>query len=124
MPNRRKPPEVHLLAGTFRKDRHARGNGLQLEAIDPNPPKRLTAGERAAWNELIEAARPYLAQSDRVHVEITARLLAHVRTGKAKRGHETQLERMLGKMGIGPQARSSLQPLQPVKPAGNRFEDL
>jgi hypothetical protein len=62
---------------------------------------------RAIWFELAEQVPAgMLTVSDRMHVELTCRLMDRVRTCSAKSGDYSRLDILLGKMGMNPADRS------------------
>jgi hypothetical protein len=121
MPNHRKPVSKHLLAGTYRTDRH--GHPIQVEPIDPTPPPHLVGADLAAWNELVQSGEQYMAQSDRISVELAARLVAKMRAGEIKAAEVGQLNTLLGKLGLSPSGRRGLDPVRPPAGEANPFED-
>ena len=123
MPTPRKPRHLHLLQGTYRKDRHGQ-TPQRVEPMDPTPPKWLTAAEKRAWTELTIACKPYLAQSDRVAVEMAARLIAADREGKLTSAKQTLLCRLLEKIGATPESRARLVPINAGVAPANPFDDL
>ena len=57
MPNRRKPNELHIVNGTFRKDRHGdKDANPEVEAVKKmlNPPTRLNKYGKTEWNRLLQ----------------------------------------------------------------------
>lgn len=122
MPAHRKSKAEHLLAGTFRKDRHH--EPLKVEPIDPTPPPHLEGERLKAWTELVHAGERYLAQSDRFVVELAAGLLARVRAGEAKAADYAQLQTLLTKMGLNPTGRRGLEPVRPDSDEANPFDRI
>lgn len=123
MPTPRKPNNVHVLNGTFRKGRHGAPEA-KLQPMDPTPPDGLQGAEIDAWNELATGCKAYLAASDRATVEITARLLAAHRAGTTKPAHDTILVRLLEKVGACPAGRARLHPINAGQPEVNPFDEL
>ena len=123
MPTPRKPRHLHLLNGTYRADRHGT-TPLRVEPMDPAPPETLTKAEKLAWSELTLACRPYLAQSDRIAVELAARLTAADRAGTLNSASQTLLWRMLEKIGATPESRARLTPINAGVPDANPFETM
>lgn len=107
MPAPRKPRHLHLLEGTLRKDRHGTGT-VSLVPIDPQPRSGMHPQMIEAWHEIIEAGREYLAQSDRIAVELAAALMVRCRTGMASAAETAQLVGLLGKLGCTPPGRRGL----------------
>lgn len=123
MANPRKPNHLHLLNGTFRKDRHG-ASPFPVEPMDPAPPDTLEPASIPAWEELVRGCRPYLAQSDRTAVELAARLLTQSRNGPTTAARDTLLVRMLDKIGATPEGRARLQPINAGVAPGNPFDKL
>lgn len=123
MPTPRKPNNIHILQGTLRKDRHGVPEA-KLQPMDPTPPDHLEAAEVAAWDELAVQCKPYLAQSDRVSVEIAARLLAGSRAGSNSAAADTLLQRLLEKLGACPAGRARLHPINAGQPEVNPFDEF
>lgn len=64
---------------------------------------------RSIWFELVEQVPAgMLTVSDRMHVELTCRLMDRVRTCSAKSGDYSRLDILLGKMGMNPADRSKV----------------
>lgn len=64
---------------------------------------------RSIWFELVEQVPPgMLTVSDRMHVELTCRLMDRVRACAAKSGDYSRLDILLGKMGMNPADRSKV----------------
>ncbi|MDQ3495867.1 MAG: hypothetical protein M3485_10210 [Pseudomonadota bacterium] len=123
MPTPSKPRHLHVLQGTYRKDRHGVPEG-KLQAMDPTAPEGLQGAEIDAWHELATGCKAYLAASDRATVEITARLLAAHRAGTTKPAHDTILVRLLEKVGACPAGRARLHPINAGQPDVNPFDEL
>ena len=82
-------------------------------------PKHLTAPEKRVWNELAQAIPTGVAgSSDRISVEIAARLLSQFRTNPTdmQSSRLSLLMSMLSRLGLDPQARTRLQVSQPAEP--------
>lgn len=126
MANPRKPDHLHLLRGTFRKDRHGEaGAKPQPKGEIGKPPGRLDAAQRAAWREIVnQAPEGVLTGSDRLAVELAAVLLAEFRTAPAEfqAARLARLESLLSKFGMNPSDRSRLNIAPPAK--RNAFDDL
>lgn len=98
------------LEGTYRPDRD--GSGISPAAQDGelgDPPACLMDAEREAWREIADQAPPdWLTKSDRLTVELTARLTAKTRAGLATAGEVATLKRLLGELGCNPAVRGTL----------------
>lgn len=71
-----------------------------------NPQSPSGAALIEIWKELIAQVPPgVLTVSDRMHVELTCRLMLRVRTKEAKSGDYSRLDVMLGKMAMNPADR-------------------
>ncbi len=122
----RTPTNVLELRGAFK--RHPERKRSE-ETKSPYPigecPSRLDEGERAAWDEIVSTCCPgVLTHSDRLAVEIAARLLAE--SWEAGREFDDvrrrQLYTLLGQFGMNPSDRSKIR-VEPPKTA-NKFADL
>ncbi len=122
----RTPTNVLELRGSFKAQPSRR---RIAEPISQYPigecPSRLDEGERAAWNEIVSTCCPgVLTHSDRLAVEITARLLSE--SWEAGREFDDvrrrQLYTLLGQFGMNPSDRSKIR-VEPPKMA-NKFEAL
>jgi hypothetical protein len=61
------------------------------------------------WDELVSQVPPgVLTVSDRMHVELTCRLMLRVRTKEARSGDYSRLDVLLGKMAMNPADRSKV----------------
>jgi hypothetical protein len=123
MPTPRRSNQQHRLNGTYRADRHA-PIPVQVEALNPDFPETLNEEHRAAWSELVDGCRPYLAKGDRPTVELAARLLTQSRSGAMKAAEATLLAKLLAMIGATPESRARLHPINAGLPAKNPFEDL
>lgn len=80
-------------------------------------PRHLGAPERAAWNELARNAHPgLLGRSDRILLEIAARLVVRMRHTDAKTGEFSALTTILGKLAMTPASRLKMDLPAPVSP--------
>jgi phage terminase small subunit len=78
------------------------------------PPMHLRPAEKAAWIELVRTAHPgLLSRSDRIIVEIAARLIVRMRHPDAKNSEYTALLTVLSKLGMTPASRLKLN-LPPI----------
>jgi hypothetical protein len=78
-------------------------DGYRAPTVDYVQAARL----RAIWVELVSQVPPgVLTVSDRMHVELTCRLMDRVRTKEARSGDYSRLDVLLGKMAMNPADRS------------------
>jgi hypothetical protein len=64
----------------------------------------------AIWYEVTSQAPPgVLTRSDRLHVELTCRLIRTIRSGKGKSGDYSRVKEYLGKMAMNPADRPKVQ---------------
>lgn len=105
MPAHRKP--ASLLTPKYR-----RASGRDRES-DPKPAvgigprvERLSKLEAACWDRVVELCPPgVLANSDEILVEMTARLWAKLKRGRATAADLTNLRACAGQLGMTPGAR-------------------
>ena len=114
MPSR-KPTAVHELSGAYRKNPQrgrARANEPAPKAGIGPAPGHLSEVESQCWDELVNIApNGVMYDSDRVHLELTAKLLAYVRAQGIEGTSPQLLNRLsvcLGKLGLTPADRSSI----------------
>ena len=122
----RKPTSVLDARGYFKKhpDRKRHGEPIVSEALAP-PPERLSPDEVRAYRGIAESAPPgVLTLADSIHVELTALLLAEMRTDfvNMKVGKLGLLNKSLGQMGMTPADRAKLE--IPRAPEPNPFDLL
>lgn len=119
----RKPTALHVLTGSIDHDpgRFAdrAGEPQDDRPLGP-PPESLRPAQRAAWME-IDRLAPWLAQADRIAVEVAATLVARFRIdpGTMPPALYTRLETMLGRLGLTPSDRSKVS--APARGKANRF---
>lgn len=113
MPRNKTPDNVLKLRGADKKDpqrMRERGEPPKDDRALGRVPSHLNAEEKAAWREIVSSAPPGLLQrSDRVAVEIAARLLITCRSGEANAAMQAQLVRLLGKLGCTPGDRGQMR---------------
>jgi phage terminase small subunit len=110
--NRKPTALLELRQGRLRaRDRAARTNEPQARAAVGPPPKHLSDAQARCWDELVGICPlGVLGDSDRIHLEMTAVLLAAFRA----EGHElkpqliARLSVHLGKLGLNPADRSAV----------------
>lgn len=121
----RKPKNVLILQGAHKKHpermREREGEPEETRPLGL-PPEHLTAAAAACWDEITHHSIPgVLGLSDRVSVELASVLLAKVRTGEY-RGYElSQLTKLLGKFGMTPSERASIN--IPTQKPRNIFDE-
>jgi hypothetical protein len=135
MPTPKKTLAELKLSGTFQQNKrryeHLSNPVVTIQLPVGRPPAHLEAGEKAVWTELVRVAHPgLLARSDRLILEIAAKLIVRMRTSDAKTSELNALLSVLGKMGMTPAARlkMNLQPLelpaeQPTKTEQDKLWD-
>jgi len=124
-----KPSKVLEMTGAFKKDpQRRRKRAGEPESAGPvgGPPDPFTRNPDSPelqklcliWDELVADAPPgVLTRSDRIHLEVVCRLLLKVRGNYAKANEITQLNRMLGQIGMNPSDRARVQVHRPAEPA-------
>jgi hypothetical protein len=124
----RKPTELLLASGTFRRDRHARRRAApKSDRGIGDPPPSLGPDEAAAWVEFVgNAPEGVLTSADRVALEALARLIAKGRRPGGLLGAELgHLRALLGEFGASPASRSRVLPAGPAaEPAGGNPWDV
>ncbi len=107
----RKPTKLKELNGS------AAVNPGRINKNEPKPttplgetPERFTALEREAWNDIVSTVVDGVAfDSDRIHIELTAMMLASIReAGGAPASAYAQISSMLAKLGMNPADRSKI----------------
>ena len=124
----RTPTNILELRGAFKKDpqrRKLRANEPKPETAIGLPPDRLDVQDRAAWDEIVSHCCPgVLTGSDRLTVELAARLLAEL-WDEGRSFHNAKLARLqslLASFGMTPSDRSKVS--VPPKEAVNPFAQL
>ncbi|MEL6949125.1 MAG: hypothetical protein AAGM16_03220 [Pseudomonadota bacterium] len=124
MPRPRKPTTLLERAGRFRKDpQRARPNEPDSPTHDwSSVPDYFSEDEEKAWHDIVLAAADgVLTYSDQLFVEMTARLLANLRTTEHSAADFAQLRISLSQLGLTPSGRASIEI---PKATHNPFEDL
>ena len=110
----RKPSNVHRLSGAFAKN-PKRGRARANEPV-PNPelgapPAYFDDAQKACWAEFADIMPPgVIAKSDRIIVEMAARLLAQYRSADGLQAMAMrQLMSVLASLGLTPADRSKVQ---------------
>lgn len=115
MPNPKKPASYHLVAGSYRRDRH-RQRPADAGGIG-DAPAHLAEQLQALWRELAaELPHGIGAPADRVAFELLCHLVDRSRRGELKASGVAQLVRLLDCFGMTPAARSRLDPEPPPPP--------
>jgi hypothetical protein len=129
MGRRRKTEAEHELNGTFEK--HPERKAAYKNAPRPkgplgDPPACFDpdgyTGSKliAIWHEVVsQAPSGVLTSSDRLHVEMTCRLIYKIRHQSPKSGDFAKLEAALGKMAMNPSDRPKVQLGGGAAPAAN-----
>ena len=123
----RKPTKLHVVSGTYRKDRHADRAG-EPEVIEPlgDPPSGWRPTAKVLWHELAgQVPEGVATKADRVAFELLCRLVGKLRgdgvealTGAAA----TQIRLVCGEFGMTPASRSKVS--TPLPRALNPFGEL
>jgi phage terminase small subunit len=124
MPTPKKTLAELKLSGTFQQNKrryeHLTNPVATIQLPIGRPPAHLQAAEKAVWAELVRVAHSgLLSRSDRLILEIAAKLIIRMRTSDAKTSEFNALLSVLAKMGMTPAARlkMNLQPLElPASP--------
>ena len=131
MPTPKKSLAELQLSGTYQQNKkryeHLKNPIATIQLPVGRPLAHLPAVEKAAWAELVRQAHPgLLARSDRLFLEIAAKLIVRMRTTDAKTSEFNALLSVLAKLGMTPAARlkMDLQPLElPANPAKQTEDD-
>ncbi len=118
MPQPRKPTNVLHLSGA-KKRNPGRYKGRGKQPIDQRGigrcPTFLTDAEKDAWRELVTNDPGVLQRSDRIAVEMTARLMAEIRVGAdVTAAKQALLASMLHKLGQTPIGRNYVRLPEPI----------
>jgi len=119
MPRPRKPTKAHELSGAYAKNpqrRNSRAREPHVEGGLGECPQFLDTNQKVCWAEIVEqAAKGVLTRSDRVIVELAARLLTVIRYGEPTAADYTQARACLQQLGMTPAARSLVTVQEPEK---------
>jgi hypothetical protein len=112
MPAQRKPTTLHEISGAFRKNpdrgRARKNEPVPKAGIGPAP-RHMSEQERACWDEIVGIVpNGVLYDSDRLAVEITAKLLAKYRRDEHSTPELTALRASLSALGLTPADRSKI----------------
>jgi hypothetical protein len=123
MPGIRKPQNVLQLNGTAKKDPKKyknRGKPPADSLAIGRCPAGLTSEQRRAWWEIVGNDPGVLLKSDRVSVELAARLMAEIRIDpEPKASKQSLLANLLHKLGQTPTGRNYVS--IPEKQESNPF---
>ena len=127
MPNHRKSDNILQLTGAKRRNRKRyadRGNAPVDNRGIGRCPAFLTGSQKVAWKELVKNSPPgVLQRSDRIAVEMVARLMVQIREGDgATAATQAVLTSMLQKLGMTPTSRNSIS--IPAPEPSNPFADV
>lgn len=126
MPRPRKPQHLHIVQGTFRRDRHG-PRDAEPEVFLPlgDPPAGWNAGAKTLWHELAAQVPAGVATGcDRTMFEVLIRLVAKMREGPdvMTPALAAQIRTACAVFGMTPADRSRV--MVPRLPAGNPFAEL
>lgn len=125
MPRKRKPVALHQLQGTLRPDMRDRLNEPRDDRPLGEAPADWPADLRAIWAELADSIPPGVAfASDRLIVELTARLLKELRDPMRplSPAMASQVRTALASLGLTPADRSRIAaPAYAAKDPSDRF---
>jgi len=121
MPAHRKNLEVLAISGATKKNpqrfRDRKAAPKPMGELG-KPPKHLSEEERKAWKEMASQIPPcVLGNTDRIAMEIAARLLVRFRTGLLLKASEVScLVSLLARFGMTPADRNKIQASQEGEP--------
>src|SRR3712207_4778151 len=109
MPRPRLPTAIHEIKGTYliNSERRPKAEPKGAAVLGPVP-RELGDLERVAWGDIVQCALPgVLTPSDRLVVELAARLLADMRgSPEIKPAVAARLAACLGRLGMTPADRT------------------
>jgi hypothetical protein len=122
----RKPNQLHLASGTFRRDRHGLP-GSEPDSIGGlgGPPPDWTGPLEETWAEIATLIPPGVAKhADRFLVEVLARLMHAVRTDPTAltAAVASQIRTCCAELGMSPSARSRMS--ISAAPKKSKFDGL
>lgn len=127
MPRPRKPTEILEPSGAFTKDpQRKRSVGAKSDRALGHAPGHLNEAERNCWKEIVaNSAANVLTSSDRIVVELIARLLARFRADWLTGAEMGVLKSSLAELGWTPASRSKVSaPKQDDEPDFSAFLNL
>lgn len=122
MPKPRTPSAVLEARGAFDKDPARRRDDFEAGAFDPTPPTYFKVHQKAVWSEIVAALPASVLQAtDRMAVELAARLIAHFRKlpdTEVTSAQVAQIRTALAVLGMTPADRSrvSAKKQDPINP--------
>lgn len=110
MPKPRTPSAALEARGAFDKDPGRRREDFNAGAFDPTPPKYFTVKQKAVWSEIVSVLPANVLQAtDRMAVELAARVIAHFRAlpdAEVTSSQIAQIRTALAVLGMTPADRS------------------
>lgn len=110
MPKPRTPSAVLEARGAFAKDPARKREDFTSGDFDAVPPAYFDEGQQSAWREIVGLLPPSVLQStDRMAVELTARLIARFRSmndADVSMAQVAQIRTALASLGMTPADRS------------------
>ena len=110
MPKPRTPSAVLEARGAFAKDPGRRREDFDAGGFDPAPPKYFTVKQKAVWDEIVGVLPASVLQAtDRMAVELAARLIANFRAlpdRDVSMAQVAQIRTALAVLGMTPADRS------------------
>jgi hypothetical protein len=120
MAKQRKPTSLHMIEGTFRRDRHGLSSPGWLSEPLGAPPADWLPLAKALWHEIAnQIPRGVATKHDRVTFELLIRMLARVRESQAALSPAlaSQIRACAAAFGLTPADRAKLS--APPPPPGN-----
>jgi hypothetical protein len=110
MPKPRTPSAVLEARGSFAHNPDRKREDFQSGDFDPTPPKYFTVKQKAVWTEIVGLLPASVLQAtDRLAVELTARLIANFRAmddADVSMAQVAQIRTALATLGMTPADRS------------------
>ena len=123
MPKPRTPSAVLEARGAFAHNPDRKREDFQSGEFDKSAPEYFSPGQVAVWNEIVCLLPPSVLQAtDRLAVELTARLVARFRSQEdadVSMAQVAQIRTALASLGMTPADRSRVGAIKP--PAVNPF---
>lgn len=123
MPKPRTPSAVLEARGAFAHNPDRKREDFQSGEFDKSAPEYFSPGQVAVWNEIVCLLPPSVLQAtDRLAVELTARLVARFRSqgdADVSMAQVAQIRTALASLGMTPADRSRVGAIKP--PAVNPF---
>lgn len=122
----RTPSAVLEARGAFDKDPARRRDDFEAGAFDPEPPKYFSVKQKAVWAEIVTVLPATVLQAtDRMAVEVAARLIAHFRAlpdADVTASQVAQIRTALAVLGMTPADRSRVSTKKQAP--SNPFADM